>query len=238
MDSAKKFCSGSGVALQTPIPLHTMGQERCFSIPRMGVFEMDNTKKYCLGSGVAPPYLCTPWARKGVLEDLGWVCLKWAMPKNSVWVQGRRSEYPYLCTLWARKGVFGYLGWPCLKWTTPKNIVWALGCRPKAGMVGTSMVGVLHVVQRSTCGDGDGCLAPLLSGVIGGVGDVEAPQVEEGRGSDLGCRVELRQGSEADGGAIRLALPCRSHPSLHHAIQSTVVLDLPHPNILCWCSWQ
>ena len=78
MDNAKKCCLGSGVAHQTPIPhhtmgqkkcfwipvigvfkmdnvpLYTMGQKRCFWIPRTGVFEMDNAKKYCLGSGVAP----------------------------------------------------------------------------------------------------------------------------------------------------------------------------------------
>ena len=54
MDDAKKYCLGSGVAPQTPIPLHIMGRKRCFWIPGMGVFEMDDAKKYCLGSGVAP----------------------------------------------------------------------------------------------------------------------------------------------------------------------------------------
>ena len=52
---AKKHCLDSEVALQPPIPLHTMGQRRYFWIPRMGVFEMGNAKKYCSGSGVAPP---------------------------------------------------------------------------------------------------------------------------------------------------------------------------------------
>ena len=36
------------------MPLYPIGQQRCFGVPRMGVFEMDNAKKYCLGSGVAP----------------------------------------------------------------------------------------------------------------------------------------------------------------------------------------
>ena len=45
---------GSGVAPQTPIPPHTMGQQGCFGILGMGVFEMDNAKKYCLGSRLAP----------------------------------------------------------------------------------------------------------------------------------------------------------------------------------------
>ena len=45
LHNAKKNCLGSGVALQTRIPLHTMGQERCFWIPGMGVFEMDDAKK-------------------------------------------------------------------------------------------------------------------------------------------------------------------------------------------------
>ena len=50
----RKNCLGSGVAPQTPIPLHTMGQKRCFSIPGMGLFELDIAKKYCLGSVGAP----------------------------------------------------------------------------------------------------------------------------------------------------------------------------------------
>ena len=44
MDNAKKYCLGSGVAPQTPIPLHIMGQKSSFGIPGMGVFEMDNAK--------------------------------------------------------------------------------------------------------------------------------------------------------------------------------------------------
>ena len=36
---AKNILEGSRVALQTHIPVHTMGQKRCFWIPGMGVFE-------------------------------------------------------------------------------------------------------------------------------------------------------------------------------------------------------
>ena len=54
MDNAKKHCLGSGVAPQTTMYLHSIGQKPCFWIPKMGVFEMDNAKKHCLGSGVAP----------------------------------------------------------------------------------------------------------------------------------------------------------------------------------------
>ena len=40
---------GSGVAPQTHIPLHTTGQERCFWIPKMVVFETNHAKKICYG---------------------------------------------------------------------------------------------------------------------------------------------------------------------------------------------
>ena len=46
MENAKKYCLGSGVAPQTPIPLYTMGQKRFFWIPGMGVFGMRNTNNY------------------------------------------------------------------------------------------------------------------------------------------------------------------------------------------------
>ena len=49
MDDAKKYCLGSGLAPKTPIPLHTIGQKRCFWIPGMAVFEMDSAKKILLG---------------------------------------------------------------------------------------------------------------------------------------------------------------------------------------------
>ena len=53
MHDAKKNCVGSGVALQTHIPVHTTGQKRCLWIPRVGVFETHNAKKDGVGSGVA-----------------------------------------------------------------------------------------------------------------------------------------------------------------------------------------
>ena len=43
-----------GMAPQAPIPLYPMGEEKCFWIPRMVLFEMHHSKKYRLGSGVAP----------------------------------------------------------------------------------------------------------------------------------------------------------------------------------------
>ena len=49
MHDAKTYCVDSGVALQTPIPLHIMGQKRCFLVPRMAVFETHVAKKYLLG---------------------------------------------------------------------------------------------------------------------------------------------------------------------------------------------
>ena len=57
MHHVKKYPVGPGVALQTPIPLHTTSQKLCFWIPTMGVFEMHHVKKYPIGSGVAlqPP---------------------------------------------------------------------------------------------------------------------------------------------------------------------------------------
>ena len=44
----------SGVAPQTPIPLHTMGQKRCFWIPKLEVFEKHHARKYVMDFGVAP----------------------------------------------------------------------------------------------------------------------------------------------------------------------------------------
>ena len=51
---AKKCGVGSGVAPQTHIPLHTMGQKKCFWMPEMVVFETHEAKQYGVGSGVAP----------------------------------------------------------------------------------------------------------------------------------------------------------------------------------------
>ena len=50
----KKYCFGSLVVPQTPIPLHTLGQKRCFWMPGMGVFVTGNGRKHYLGSGVVP----------------------------------------------------------------------------------------------------------------------------------------------------------------------------------------
>ena len=49
-----KYVMGYGVAPQTCIPLHTMGQKRCFWIPKVVVFQTHHAKKYAVGPGVAP----------------------------------------------------------------------------------------------------------------------------------------------------------------------------------------
>ena len=49
----KTYFVDAGVALQTRIPAHTTGQQRCVWISMMGVFETHNAKRYRLGSGVA-----------------------------------------------------------------------------------------------------------------------------------------------------------------------------------------
>ena len=78
LHNAKIYCLGSGVAPQTPIPLYTIGKQRCFWLPRMGVFELHNAKKCCLGSGLAPqtPISLYPLASKGVCGYLGWGCFE------------------------------------------------------------------------------------------------------------------------------------------------------------------
>ena len=105
----KKYCGGSGLALQTPIPLHPTGQKTYFWIPRTGVFEMHHAKKsglWVLGWRSKHPHLCTPPGRKPVFGYLRWVRLKRTMPKNIAWVLGWRSRHPYLCTPRARKAGF------------------------------------------------------------------------------------------------------------------------------------
>ena len=81
--NAKKYCVASGVALQTPTPLHTRGQKKRFWVPRMVVFEMHDAKKYSAGSGVAlePPTPLHTMGQKNVFGYLGWQCLKCMMPK-------------------------------------------------------------------------------------------------------------------------------------------------------------
>ena len=66
---------------------------------------MQNTKKYAVGSGVAlrtniPLHtkgqkLCLP-----VCGYLGWVSLRCTMPKNMLWVLGRRSNHTYHWNHW------------------------------------------------------------------------------------------------------------------------------------------
>ena len=51
---AKKYAMGSGLTPQTPIPLHSTGQDRSFWIPKMVVVETHHAKKYAVGSGVTP----------------------------------------------------------------------------------------------------------------------------------------------------------------------------------------
>ena len=80
---AKKYVMGSRVAPQTPIPLHTTGQKRCFWIPKMVVFETHHARKNGVGSGVAPQ-TCIPlhtMGQKKISGYLKWWCLKHTMPK-------------------------------------------------------------------------------------------------------------------------------------------------------------
>ena len=48
-----KYGVGCGLALRTRIPLRTMGQKRCFWIPKMVVFETHHAKRYAVGPRVA-----------------------------------------------------------------------------------------------------------------------------------------------------------------------------------------
>ena len=116
------------MAPQGRIPLHQMRQQKCFSIPRMGVFEMCNAKKCAvLAWRSKHACLCTKNASKGVFGYLEQGCLKCAMPKN-VGVLARCSKGTYLCTKYASKSVFGYLGWGCLHCTTRQKfgLLWWL----------------------------------------------------------------------------------------------------------------
>ena len=123
MHDAKKNCLGSGVALRTPIPLHTMVKKRCLLVPRMVVFETCDAKKYCVGSGVAlhPPIPLHSMVQRSCFWVPRMVVFEMHDAKNIVWVLGWRSKHPYLCTPWARKGVSGHLGWGSLKCTRPKK---------------------------------------------------------------------------------------------------------------------
>ena len=56
---AKKYCVGSGLALETPIPAHTKGQKSCLWIPRMGVFETHRAKNVVrFWAGAANSHAC------------------------------------------------------------------------------------------------------------------------------------------------------------------------------------
>ena len=54
MDSDKKYCLGSVVVPQTPIPLHTMGQKSCFWRLGMGCIPKGQCLKVSSGSAGAP----------------------------------------------------------------------------------------------------------------------------------------------------------------------------------------
>ena len=96
----KKYCSDSRVALQPPIPLHTVGQRKCFWITRMGVFKTDDAEKYCVDSGVAlqPPIPLHIMSQQRCFWVPGMVVFETHVPKH-----------PYHCTLPSSKSVFGYL---------------------------------------------------------------------------------------------------------------------------------
>ena len=55
----KEYWLGSGVALQTPIPLYLIDQQRCFLIPGTVVFEMDDAKRILVGFWGGAPNLHT-----------------------------------------------------------------------------------------------------------------------------------------------------------------------------------
>ena len=72
---AKTIHVGSGVALQTPIPVHTTGHKKVHCIPGMGAFETHSAKKYRVGSGVAlqtPIPVHTTGAQKVFLDTWDW----------------------------------------------------------------------------------------------------------------------------------------------------------------------
>ena len=44
LHSVEIYCLGSGVAPQTPTPPYSIGQQRCFRVPGLGVSELHNAK--------------------------------------------------------------------------------------------------------------------------------------------------------------------------------------------------
>ena len=126
-------CSGSGVAPQPLIPLHTMGQQKYFWIPGTGVFATGNANLFCLGCGVAPHTHAALHTR--LRKRWFWI------PGMGLFAMDNVKEYCFgsgvasqthtpLQTM-RRKGVFEYPRWGCLNCTSPKNIVCVLGWRSK-----------------------------------------------------------------------------------------------------------
>ena len=66
-------------------PLHTMGQKKCFWIPRTGVFETHHANKCGVGSGVAP--------QTGIpVDTMGQKKCFW-IPRMVVFVTHRAKKY-------------------------------------------------------------------------------------------------------------------------------------------------
>ena len=153
MHNAIKYAVASGVALQTPIPLHTTSQKLCFWIPRMVSLNctMPKNMLWVLGWRSKHPYHCTAQARNCVFGHLGRLSLNCTMPKNMLWVLGCRSKHTYHCTPQAGNCVSGYLGWGSLKCTMPTNMLWLLGWRSKHQIVvieGIFQLGIISSQPR------------------------------------------------------------------------------------------
>ena len=70
LHNAKKYCLGTRVAPQTPIPLYPIGQQKCFWIPMMMVFELHNAKNIVGFWGGAPnPPTSVPYRPAKVFLD-------------------------------------------------------------------------------------------------------------------------------------------------------------------------
>ena len=124
---------------QTPIPLYSIGQQRCFWIPGMGVFELHNAKRLCFR------YPQTPFQAHSVQR---YACLGRHPRTHGIFFgmvrfKHHHFRYPntpfrahavqrYACLgRHPRTHTMGYLGCRCLKCTMPKNIVWVMGWPPK-----------------------------------------------------------------------------------------------------------
>ena len=142
------------MAPHTPIPQNTMDQKSCFGIPGIDVFETHHSKMVVSALGWRPkhPYPYTPWTRKGVLQYLGEVCLKWRKPTTTVWVLGGRPEHPHPCAPWVRKGHFEYVGWVCSKWTIAKCLFAFWGGDPNTHTPAN------HWLEKAFLNAWDGCV--------------------------------------------------------------------------------